>query len=152
MFILKISLGEEHFTSCQDLQEVFLQIWSKRDTLNINTNPLAYLKRAVINRSLNQIKSRKRIVEESQMAEMQSSNTEATENLAAQDLEVVMKKALDTLPERCRMIFVMRRLEGISLKEIAQQLEISPKTVENQITKALKVLQKAVRPFVEKEN
>ncbi len=132
-------------------QEVFLQIWQKRDTLNIQTAPAAYLKRSVINRSLNQIKSRKKFVDETPIVQMYSQSPEANENLAVQDLETAMKKALDTLPERCRLIFIMRRLEGMSLKEIAQQLDISPKTVENQITKALKVIKEAVKPFVKNE-
>ncbi len=130
-------------------QEVFLQVWQKRETLQIHSNPLAYLKRSVINRSLNHIKSRKAFVEDTVLQNKASQQVEANENLAAQDVEKAMQAALKTLPERCRVIFVMRRLEGMSLKEIAQQLDISPKTVENQITKALKVLQKAVRPFLE---
>ncbi|MEO0339252.1 MAG: sigma-70 family RNA polymerase sigma factor, partial [Bacteroidota bacterium] len=69
----------------------------------------------------------------------------------AEDLEKAMQAALEQLPERCRLIFVMRRLEGIPLKEIAAQLDISPKTVENQITKALKVLKTAVTNYLEED-
>ena len=59
--------------------------------------------------------------------------------------------ALNSLPERCRTIFILKRIEGMTLKEIAQQLDISTKTVENQITKALKVLKEAVQPYLENE-
>jgi len=133
-------------------QEVFLQVWKKRQTLLITSEPIAYLKRSVINRALNHIKSRKAIVEEEHLKDMQSAAPEANQNLEAQDLETAMKKALDTLPERCRLIFVMRRLEGYALKEIAAKLDISPKTVENQITKALKILKEAVKPFVDENS
>ncbi len=132
-------------------QEVFLQIWKKRENLTIQTSVGAYLKRAVINRSLNFIKAKKNVVDESHVIHLSSTENSANEKLAAQDIETAMKRALDTLPDRCRTIFIMKRLEGYSLKEIAQQLDISPKTVENQITKALKVLQKAIRPFLEEK-
>lgn len=132
-------------------QDVFLKLWNKRATLNIPSPPIAYLKRAVINQALNQIKSKKRFVADDELISKQSEETTAIETLKAQDLSAVMKKALDTLPEGCRTIFVMRRLEGMRVKEIAEQLAISPKTVENQLTKALKVLKNAIQPYV-KEN
>ena len=139
--------------SAKDItQEVFVQLWKKRSTLEIKSSVGGYLKRAVINRSLNLIKSRKSIVSEEQMPQMHSTEPVATDQLEAQDLEVALQKALATLPERCRIIFVMRRLEGISLKEIAEKLEISPKTVENQITKALKILKTAIQPLVSEDS
>ena len=133
-------------------QEVFLQLWKKRDTLNIQTNPPAYLKRAVINRAFNHIKARKRIVNEEFIADTPNKEPAAQAHLEAADLETAMKKAMDTLPEKCRLVFVMRRLEGLSLKEIAEKLDISPKTVENQITKALKVLKTAIQPFMDEQD
>ena len=140
-------------SSAKDVtQEVFAQIWKKRATIHINSSVGNYLKRAVINRSLNLIKAQKLIAHEEQMTEIQSDEPSINDQLAAQDLEAALNKALDTLPERCRLIFVMRRLEGISLKEIAEKLEISPKTVENQITKALKVLKTAIQPMVKEDS
>ena len=132
-------------------QEVFLQIWKKRETLRIESSVKAYLKRAVINRSLNIIKAKKPIVEETVLQDLSQNSSSAQQILEAKDLEKAMQLALDQLPERCRLIFVMRRLEGISLKEIASQLDISPKTVENQITKALKVLKEAVSRYLEED-
>jgi len=129
------------------VQEVFLQIWQKRTTLKINSVVEAYLKRAVINRSLNQVKARKTFVEADSLKEMQNKSPNADAHLEAEDLDKVIKKTLDSLPERCRLIFVLRRMEGLSLKEIASKLDISPKTVENQLTKALKVLKAAALPF-----
>jgi len=56
------------------------------------------------------------------------------------------------LPEKCRVVFILRRIEGYSVKEIAEKLDISPKTVENQITKALKVLKAFVGPLRKKDS
>lgn len=131
------------------VQDVFLQLWKKRESLNIQSSVKAYLQRAVINKALNQIKARKRITDEKPLVTMEASFHSAHDNLNAQDLNKAIEKALDTLPERCRLIFVLRRMEGYSHKEIAEMLDISTKTIENQITKALKVLKEAVKPFVE---
>lgn len=61
-------------------------------------------------------------------------------------LEIV-KRQVDSLPERCRLIFIYSRNEGMSAKQIAQKLNISPKTVENQLTKAIKSIKAAARSF-----
>lgn len=59
-------------------------------------------------------------------------------------LEIV-RRQVDSLPERCRLIFIYSRNEGMSAKQIAQKLNISPKTVENQLTKAIKSIKAAAR-------
>lgn len=129
-------------------QEVFFQLWKNRSKMKIQDSVAGYLKRAVTNRSLNQIKSRKPFVEEEQIKLNVSKAASAQEELEAEDLQTAIQSGLDALPERCRAIFVLRRIEGHSLKEIAEKLEISPKTVENQITKALKVLKEYVAPIL----
>jgi len=127
-------------------QDVFLEIWKKRKTLNIS-NVKAYLRRAVINKSLNHIKAQRLDFEEDQ------SNLDSTQQESAQaDLEYIelqeaVNQAIESLPERCRAVFALRRFEELSLKEIAAQLDISPKTVENQLTKAMKIMRKAVEKF-----
>jgi RNA polymerase sigma-70 factor (ECF subfamily) len=52
------------------------------------------------------------------------------------------------MPEACRTIFLLRRMDELSLKEIANELHISPKTVENQLTKARKILAQYLRPLL----
>ena len=133
-------------------QDVFLQLWKKRASLEIKSSPAAYLKRSTINRALNQIKAKKHFVGEEHLEQQQNKETNVIQQLEAQDLKAAMQQALDTLPEGCRTIFVMRRLEGMRVKEIAAKLDISPKTVENQLTKALKVLKAAIQQFMEKNS
>ena len=82
---------------------------------------------------------------------MPSAETSAQESLEAGDLKAAMEQALERLPKRCRTIFILCRLEGLSHKEIGERLDISPKTVENQMTKALRVLKEAARPFVKEK-
>lgn len=63
-------------------------------------------------------------------------------------LQEIYHKTVDALPERCREVFKLSRNEDLSVKEIAKRLEISPKTVENQMTKALKHLRLALKETV----
>ncbi len=130
-------------------QEVFLALWKNRNTINIQQSLPAYLKRGVVNRSLNVIKSRKRhagdIVPEALILPTPS---KADRMIEFDELQQFVHKAIDQLPDRCREVFVLCRFEGYSHKEIATQLNISTKTVENQMTKALKVLRKTVLPFL----
>ena len=126
------------------VQEVFFQIWQKREQLNISSSVEAYLKRSVINRSLNLIKYQQRLTGDEALGFKESNEVSALEKIQANELQEVIQHALDSLPERCRLIFIMRRVEGLSHKEIAEKLEISPKTIENQMTKALKILKIAI--------
>ena len=128
-------------------QDVFFEIWRKRNSLNIS-NVKAYLRRSVINKSLNYIKAQRMDFEDSNDSFDVPDRARVQEDLEASQLQNVINKAIEGLPDRCRIIFVMRRMEELSLKEIAGKLDISPKTVENQLTKAIKILRAAVEPYV----
>ena len=130
------------------VQDVFLQIWKNREKLQINTSLEAYLKRAVINRSLNKIRSRKGNTGTEELKYEQVNEPSAQEELEGGDVKKALDRGLRKLPERCRLIFTLKRIEGMSQKEIASQLDISTKTIENQMTKALKVLKEELRPFL----
>jgi len=127
-------------------QDVFLEIWNKRNTLTIN-NVKPYLRRSVINKALNHIKAQRIDFEEDQSNLDSMEKASAQANLEFNELQDAINHAIDGLPERCRIVFSMRRFDELSLKEIAAKLDISPKTVENQLTKAMKVLRAAVEDF-----
>lgn len=148
---IAINVLKDVETSKDMVQEVFFQIWKKRETLEIHSSPKAYLKRATINRCLNHIKAQKRFDSTDQLEGRQSAAPSSIEQLEAADLEQAIQMALNGLPEKCRLVFVMRRQEGMPVKEIAEKLGVSPKTVENQITKALRILKEAVRIYNEKK-
>lgn len=126
-------------------QDAFVELWNRRDTLEITTGLKAYLRRAVVNKCLNYIKREKRI-DFSEPALLPETPTQlgAVEDLEAADLQKTIQTAIDTLPERCRLIFCMSRFDEKSHKEIASELNISTKTIENQITRALKTLRAAI--------
>ncbi|MEM9822860.1 MAG: RNA polymerase sigma-70 factor [Bacteroidota bacterium] len=122
-------------------QDVFLGLWKRRAQLNIKTSVKAYLKKAVTNKALNYIRDQKmKFTDTEKMPEMPAKAVGIHQELEKEELEQVIQKAVNRLPERCRIVFCLSRFEELSYQEIADQLEISIKTVENQISKALKFL------------
>ena len=132
-------------------QEVFLELWKNRHKLNISASLKGYLCRGAVNRSLNSIKSRNHHAGQDLATIVEpTSKTSTPEQLTeANELSAEIQKAINSLPERCRQVFVLSRHEGKKYKEIAALLGISIKTVENQMLKALKVLRKAISSYKE---
>jgi len=132
------------------VQQVFFKIWEKRESLPEETVLKAYLYRAVHNESLNNIK-RQKIRTGYQMYAL-SGASEATNNASGKvnmaELQQELHKAMNGLPEQCRTIFQMSRFEDMKYREIADKLNISPKTVENQMGKALKILREKLAQFL----
>jgi len=134
----KITPNQE---TCEDIiHDVFLNVWNKRATIQVKSlNDYLYV--AVKNRMLNAIRAEKNLLKavNSQPAPI-SSETLIEDEFNSKELNKLYQSALSTLPERCRTILLMSRKEHLSNKEIAEQLNISPKTVENQITIGLRHL------------
>ncbi len=127
-------------------QEVFFGLWKKRENLNISTSVQAYLKRAAINKSLNFIRDQKvKFDDEEKMPVLTNNQFSTQQHLEADDLQKAINEAIDQLPEKCRLVFTLSRFEEMSYQEIATELNISIKTVENQISKALKYLRIALK-------
>ena len=124
------------------VQELFVSLWDKRLTQREDLEAVgAYLRRATRNRSLNYLRDRKRIpVDDGEVPLTLAGPDAADRNLERDELRHRIHRAIDSLPERCRLVFVMSKLEDMSNKEIAGALDISPKTVENQMTRAYRFL------------
>lgn len=138
--------------TCQDLaQDVFVELWRKRAELGIHTSLRAYLRRAVVNRALNHIKTQRRFVLDAADTLARNAADTSGHDIARKrrqdSLEAALHEAVAALPEKCRLVFSLSRFENLSHREIAEQLDISPKTIENQITKALRLLRDALRRF-----
>ncbi len=131
----------------QDLvQEVFVELWRKRAELDIHTSLRAYLRRAAVNRALTYLKNHRRLRFDgddwSQTAD--TSHHDIRRQEEQETLEQALHRAIATLPEKCRVVFSLSRFEQRSHREIAEQLGISVKTIENQITKAMRMLRDAL--------
>lgn len=131
------------------VQDVLFHFWTKRDSLTIESGLKSYLRRSVVNRSIDQIRRKKRFGVAEEITDYNQASTEVStqELLETSDLQSVVMAAIDSLPERCKLIFSLSRFEDMSHQEIADQLDISKKTIENQMTKALKTIRKAIQHY-----
>jgi len=147
-----INLNKDVDVAKEVVQEVFYQFWKNREAIKDGISLRNYLKRAVINRSINHIKYNSRFVGDEQLEYHESATDSPLSMLESNELKKVIDDAVARLPEKARIIFLLKRHEGLSLKEIGDQLDISPKTVENQITRALKILKAEIEPYLKKVN
>lgn len=132
------------------VQDAFVNIWEKRSNVNPDASFKNYLITAVRNRCLNHIKAKKKThsIDDDEIWQEQlvaDSRTEAAVNF--KEMHRAIEQAIDKLPEQCRIIFQLSRHEGMSYKEIAEALDIAPKTVENQIGRALKMLKVELKEY-----
>jgi RNA polymerase sigma-70 factor (ECF subfamily) len=123
------------------VQNMFFKLWEKKEQIDEISSLKAYLYRATHNESLNYLKHTKvRAAYETYIKSSNSEGGDAVDTLSTKELQMKIDKALNELPEQCRTIFQMSRFEELKYREIAEQLNLSVKTVENQMGKALKVL------------
>ncbi|HEX6226892.1 MAG TPA: RNA polymerase sigma-70 factor [Chryseolinea sp.] len=125
------------------VQEAFIMLFEKVNE-RVIVNLQAYLFQTVKYQCFMHLRSG-RISEKHlhQMNLILASNA-VEEEIEAKELQSVLDQSIATLPERCREVFYLSRVESLSNKKIAERLKISHKTVENQITKALKILHSSV--------
>lgn len=154
MCLTALRITKERSLAEDIVQEVFYELFRKRDTVQIQSL-IGYLKRSVYNRSLNKIKSSKEIFDSDDLnLELSDNSSSSQENLEFQELESYLNDVIDRLPEKCRLVFILNRFEELSYKEVAQKMDISVKTVENQMSKALRILREEMvnyRSLLEKE-
>ncbi|MCR9251344.1 MAG: RNA polymerase sigma-70 factor [bacterium] len=129
------------------VQDVFVSYWERRDTVEIKSSLKSYLYRAVKNRTINYI--RLQLPKDQKTSDIDEVPIMVAEESAGEDLSLLHKlisSEINKLPAKCRTIFLLSRTEGLSHKEIAEELDLSVKTIENQIGIALKRLREVLRP------
>lgn len=137
-------------TAEEIVQGMFLKFWEKRELLSVQTSIKAYLYKCVYNDSMNYLKHQKVKTKYHDFAAytMNNEHEPASSRVELSELEIKLQEALNELPEACRTIFQMSRFEELKYREIAEQLDLSIKTVENQMGKALKILRLKLADFV----
>lgn len=135
------------------LQDVFLRLWDHRSKLTEDTILNAYLFTLTRNRCIDLIR-RERLLMQFR-ADKQEEYRKLTENfdalsdpildsIFATEIETEINHAISRLPEQCRKVFIMSRANGLKNREISEKLELSEKTVESHLTKALKTIKQAL--------
>lgn len=144
------SFLEDKDESEEVVQSTFLSIWEKHDNIDIQVSIKSYLYRAVHNSCLNRIKhgNVKSAHRERTKNDSQIFTEDASDHLISKELEHQIEVAIDSLPPKCGMVFRLSRFENLSYAEIADQMKISVKTVENQMIKALKILRVELKDYL----
>lgn len=135
------------------LQDVFLKLWDNRTKLAETTNLNAYLFTLTRNRCIDLIR-RERLMLQFR-ADKQEEYRRLSENfdalsdpilddIFAMEIQSEVNRAIGSLPEQCRKVFILSRTNGLKNKEISESLELSEKTVESHLTKALKTIRMAL--------
>jgi RNA polymerase sigma-70 factor (ECF subfamily) len=137
--------------SAKDItQKVFINLWESRENIDTQKSIQSYLYTSVRNRCLNYIRDHKKY--RSQVLDLEINDIEiAFEEDDPQEyseLEAKVAEALQALPEKCRQVFEMSRFKEMKYKEIALELDISEKTVEAHMSKALKTLKEFLKDYV----
>jgi RNA polymerase sigma-70 factor, ECF subfamily len=128
---------------CEDIvQGVFLKVWASREQLAILSSLKSFLLKSVQNSCLDELRHLKVVREHELYAEAfyRFDSMETEQYVLYSDLKGQLEKALDQLPLVCRQVFRMNRFEGLKYREIAQQLDVSERTIEVRMGKALHLL------------
>jgi RNA polymerase sigma-70 factor (ECF subfamily) len=145
-----ITLLKDEIAGEEIVQNVFFKFWERRAQLVIETSPKAYLYKAVYHDCLNYIKHQK--VKSAHAMHVVRQSNDRVENTAGKVLQGELKEkiheAMNQLPEQCRTIFQMSRFEGLKYQEIADEMGLSVKTIENQMGKALKIMRQKLVEFL----
>lgn len=125
-------------TAREITQEAFVNLWEKRDNIEPGGKVKSYLATAVHNRSLNHLRNNRKFDQNLLVLEQLSGIADTpTGSRTEEEVEAVISACIDELPEKCREIFILNRIENLKYREIAEKLGISVKTVEAQMSKAI---------------
>ena len=156
LYRFAFSYVRESVMAEEKAQEVFLFLWEKRKYIDIQTTLKTYLYSAIKNKCLNYLKLE--LPRQRSMADvsevMLGVHDPHNNNHTNEKLKRYIQKAVDVLPKKCRRIFILSRYSGLTYKEIAEELNLSKKTVENQMGIALRKLRSSLEPVYKryKEN
>ncbi|MBE0646336.1 MAG: RNA polymerase sigma-70 factor [Bacteroidales bacterium] len=132
------------------VQEVMLKVWINREKIEISSTIQSYLFRAVRNGCLNLLKHVNIREEYKSFKEREDSTLQRSheDEMMVTELEVKIREAIEMLPMERRRVFIMSRYDGMTYNQIAEKLGISAKTVENQMSKALKFLREELAEYL----
>ena len=131
-------------------QDIFVRLWERREQINITSSLGAYLHRMAVNEALTYIRRQKKFqINDIDDTDFKANEHSTDEVMAGNELKANIAAAISQLPPRCQLIFKMSRYEEMTYKQIGEKLDISVKTVENQMGKALKILRDLLQNYLQ---
>jgi RNA polymerase sigma-70 factor (ECF subfamily) len=137
-------------TAREITQEAFISLWEKRETIDLSKPVKTYLTTTVRNKCLNWLRDNKKFNRDILDIEGLLSDRIYTppDRLVEAEIRIKITSAIEELPEKCREIFVLSRNENLKYQQIANRLQISVKTVETQMSKALQHMRQRLEEFL----
>ena len=129
------------------VQELFVSFWEKRHQLEPAISLQAYLYRAVYNNSIHSINKHKRF-QKTDLSILKEAPEDFNHAMEATELEIAIFNQIEQLPDACKKIFKLSRFNEMKYLEIAEKLGISVKTVETQMSRALKFLRQHLEIYI----
>ncbi|WP_318312688.1 RNA polymerase sigma-70 factor [Flagellimonas crocea] len=137
------------------VHDVFIKLWDKWADLQITSNLTGYIYSMTRNACLDYLRAKKNKLTKEMSLEQQefwlnhgALADDMASSILARELQSLVDQAIEQLPEKCQKVFKKSRVEGLCNKEISKELEISPKTVENHMTRALRQLRVALAEYL----
>jgi len=128
-------------TSEDIVQNVLLKVWEERDRIQVHSSIKSYLYKSAYYSFIDFYRKKKTFNKKLESLRYKILNDLLEEEVGLKEKRLIaLRKAIDNLPSKCKEIFVLSKFDGLKYKEIAETLDISINTVENQIGKALKTL------------
>lgn len=127
------------------VQQLFVNLWEKRNTIEVDGSWKSYLLRSTHNSCLNHIKHEKIKAEHADHTLATEATSEQRDLLEEEEFKQKVKTSVRQLPPQCKKIFLMSRVQGKKYQQIADELNLSVKTIENQMGKALKMLREELK-------
>jgi RNA polymerase sigma-70 factor (ECF subfamily) len=132
------------------VQNTFLILWERRMGIDIHTSLKSYLYQAVHNTCLNRIKHNrvKQMHNDHVRNTVENYTYSGSDQLIGKELETQVNEAIASLPPQCQAVFKLSRFENLTYAEISEQLQISVKTVENHMGKALRIMRDKLKDYL----
>jgi RNA polymerase sigma-19 factor, ECF subfamily len=155
MYFVPLSFFAQKFvidldTAKEIVHEVFIKIWEKRDDIDWQKSIKSYLYTSVNNKCLNYLRDSKHNSQLNIDIDLLKEDAEYDNHdiIEEQELQDKINQALKKLPEKCREVFMLNRFENLKYVQVADKLNISVKTVEAQMSKALKILREELIQYL----
>lgn len=157
-----VRFAREYVVSTEDaeniVQDIFMYLWEHRSILDSLNNPNAFLFTLTKNRCIDFYRNKVRMESKKESLDALSERELKLKMEALQqfdesmftvdDIDALLNKAISHLPEKCRQVFILSRMEGLKHEEIAKQLNISVNTVQNHIVTALRKLKVELKDYL----
>lgn len=131
------------------VQQVFVSVWEKRLNIEVHTSLKAILYKSVYNACLNRLKQQQvRNGYAKEVIQLHNEQGITQDSVQQKELQHKIEAAINMMPEQCAKIFKMSRFEQMKYQEIADALNLSVKTIENQMGKALKIMREQLKEYL----